>query len=84
MGVLPRTPRHLDFITDPTSLERYERVLCLQAPAKQSRSHPLACYMPDKVSMLKELTPWQRTDIQVSALIKGGLRLGNCEGVNNM
>lgn len=34
MGVQPRTPRHLDFITDPTSLERYERVLCLQGPCK--------------------------------------------------
>ena len=84
MCVQPRTPTYLDFITNPTSLERYECVLCLQAPAKRRHSHPFACYMPDKVSMLKELTPWLRTDIQVSALIKGGLRSGNCEGINNM
>ena len=25
-----------------------------------------------------------RTDIKVSALIKGGLRSGNCAGINNM
>lgn len=79
MGGLPRTPRHLDFITDPTSLE-VQRQICLQGTGQQRRSHPLACYMPDVwFPMLKELTPWQRTAIQVSALIKGGLR-SNCEG----
>lgn len=81
MGGLPRTPRHLDFITDPTSLEVQRVYACRHLHSRGVHIHS-ACYMPDKVSMLKELTPG-KGQLQVSALIKGGLR-SNCEGVNNM